>query len=184
MPDLAGLKIAYFGFTGPIESGGVTRISAAFNEAVNKGYDQVHLGFSSAGGYVADGIFLYNHIKSLPIHTVIYNTGSVSSIAVAAFVAADERYCSAHSMFLIHPTSMPSSEGMTAERLQSSLNAALADDSRTENILRERASIPDNILSARRFKDVHITPDDARNYGIVSEIREFALPPGVEVIQI
>lgn len=184
MSDLAGKKIAHFGFTGPIEPGGVTKISAAFNEAVNKGYDEVHLSFSSVGGYVADGIFLYNHIKGLPIKTVIYNTGSVSSIAVAAFVAADERYASAHSMFLIHPTSMPSSEGMTAERLQSSLNAALADDRRTENILRERTSIPDETLNARRFRDVHITPEEARNFGIVHDIKEFSLPQGVEVIQI
>lgn len=184
MSDLAGLKIAYYGFTGQIDPSGVTRISAAFNQAVNRNYDEVHLSFSSVGGYVADGIFLYNHIKGLPIKTVIYNTGSVCSIAVAAFVAADERYCSQHSMFLIHPTTMPANAGMTAERLQSSLNAALADDGRTENILRERATIPDNILSTRRFKDVYIKPDEARSYGIVSDIREFALPPGIEIIQI
>lgn len=31
MPDLAGAKIAYFGFTGHLESQGVTRIAAAMN---------------------------------------------------------------------------------------------------------------------------------------------------------
>jgi ATP-dependent Clp protease protease subunit len=101
--------------------------------------DEVQLCFSSLGGYVSDGIYLYNHIRGLPINMVIHNIGSVSSIAVAVFVAAHERYCSPYAMFMIHPTVMPSQEGMTSERLQSSLNAALADDTRTENILRERA---------------------------------------------
>src|SRR5450432_627230 len=132
MPDLAGRKIAYLGYTGPIDSKGVGRIAAALNTAVNTACDEAQLSFSSLGGYVSDGIYLYNHIRSLPLNVVIHNTGSVSSIAVAVFVAAHERYCSAHAMFMIHPTVMPSQEGMTSERLQSSLNAALADDTRTE----------------------------------------------------
>ena len=185
MPDLAGVKTAYFGFTGPIEPQGVTRLCSALNHAVNNEFDEVYLAFSSSGGYVADGIFLYNHIKALPLRVTIHNTGSVSSIAVAVFVAGAERVCSAHSMFMIHPTSFHGGqEGMTSERLQASLNAALADDIRTENILRERTALNDDILNARRFKDVHITPQDALKFGLVQRVGEFALPRGHQVIQV
>lgn len=184
MADLAGQKIAYFGFTGPIESDGVSRIAAALNSAANANFDEAHLCFSSGGGYVADGIYLYNHIKALPLKVVAHNIGSVSSIAVAVFVAAAERYCSSHSMFMIHPTSFHTTEGMTAERLQSTLNSALADDTRTENILRERTTIPDAVLTNRRFHDVYITPEKAVEYGLVSGVREFALPSGNQIIQI
>ena len=175
---------AYFGFTGVIEPGGVGRIAGALNAAVNSGVAEVHLAFSSNGGYVADGIYLHNHIRALPLRLVIYNTGSVGSIAVSVFLAAAERYCSKHAMFMIHPTVMPSQEGMTSERLQSSLNAALADDTRTENILRERAAIPEEILVARRFKDVYITPKEAVIYGLVHGVKEFSLPKGNQIIQI
>ena len=184
MPDLAGLKVAYFGFTGGIDSQGATRIAAAMNSAVNGGYDEAHLCFNSLGGYVADGIYLYNHIRALPLKVIAHNIGSVSSIAVTVFVAAEERYCSPHSMFLIHPTAIPSNENMGAERLQSFLDAALADDARTESILRERASIPDDVLAARRFRDVHINPKDAAAYGIVHGVSDFALPRGNQIIQI
>ncbi|MGZ8362776.1 MAG: ATP-dependent Clp protease proteolytic subunit [Caulobacteraceae bacterium] len=184
MADLAGEKIAYFGYSGHIEPGGVSRIAAALNSAANNAYDEVHLCFSSMGGYVADGIYLYNHIRSLPLKVVAHNIGSVSSIAVAVFVAAEERYCSSHAMFMIHPTAFPTLEGMTAERLKSGLDAALADDNRTENILRERTSIPEDVLASRRFCDVHITPDDAANYGLVQGVREFTLPRGQQIIQI
>jgi hypothetical protein len=64
------------------------------------------------------------------------------------------------------------------------LNAALADDTRTENILRERAAIPEEILVARRFKDLYITPKEAQIYGLVHGVKTFALPKGHQIIQI
>ena len=105
--------LAYFGFTGMIEPDGVGRLAGALNSAVNSGVEEVHLAFSSNGGYVADGIYLDNHIRALPLRVAIYNTGSVSSIAVAVFLGAEERYCSQHAMFMIHPTTMGSPEGMS-----------------------------------------------------------------------
>jgi ATP-dependent protease ClpP protease subunit len=184
VPDMAEAKVSYLGFTGSIDTAGVTRVAAALNNAVNNGVDEAHLCFSSLGGYVADGVYLYNHIRGLPLKVVAHNVGSVSSIAVTVFLAADERYCSSHAMFMVHPTVIPSQEGMGAERLQSALDAALADDRRTENILRERARIPDCLLTERRTRDVHITPAQAAEYGIVHEVREFLLPPGNQIIQV
>jgi ATP-dependent Clp protease, protease subunit len=176
-------QIAYFGFTGMIEPGGVGRIAGALNSAVNSGVGAVHMSFSSNGGYVADGIYLHNHMRALPLHVTIYNTGSVGSIAVSVFLAAAERYCSQHSMFMIHPTTM-SAESMSARRLQSTLDAALADDDRTDNILRQYASIPEDVLAARRYGDIHIAPRQAVEFGLVHGVREFSLPQGQNIIQI
>ena len=89
----------YFGYTGMIEPGGVGRIAGALNSVVNNGGTQVHLTFSSNGGYVADGIYLHNHMRALPLHLVIYNPGSVGSIralsklADATMAAAIVRHC-------------------------------------------------------------------------------------------
>jgi ATP-dependent Clp protease protease subunit len=174
---------AYFGYTGIIEPEGVSRIAAALNSAVNSGIGTVHLALSSNGGYVADGIFLHNHIRALPLHLVIYNTGSISSIAVSVFLAGAERYCSRHAMFMIHPTTMGGAE-MSARRLQSALNAALADDDRTDEILRQYSSIPDDVLAARRHSEVHIAPRQAIEFGLVHGVREFALPQGEQIVQI
>ena len=177
-------KPAWFGFTGMIEPGGVGRIAGALNAAVNGGVETVHLSFSSNGGYVADGIYLHNHIRALPLHLVIYNTGSVGSIAVSVFLAAHERYCSTHSMFMVHPTTMGSADGMSARRLQSTLDAALADDDRTDNILRQYSTIPEDVLAARRHSEVHISPRQAVEFGLVQGVREFALPKGQQIVQI
>jgi ATP-dependent Clp protease, protease subunit len=185
MADLAGKKVAYFGYTGMIDSDGATRLAAALNMAVNKNYDEVYLCMSSIGGYVADGIYLYNHIRSLPITTVIHNTGTVSSIAVAIYTAADTRYCSQYGIFMIHPTTIgPYQEGLAAERLDAALKSALAEDARTEKILRQRTSLPEELLSARRTRDVNIGADDAVSYGLATSVCDFALPQGNEIIQI
>jgi ATP-dependent Clp protease protease subunit len=85
---------------------------------------------------------------------------------------------------MIHPTSLSPQAGMTATLLQSSLDGALADDRRTENILRERTRIPNTVLSARLSKDVHITPQEAVDFGIVQGLREFAIPKGYQILQI
>jgi len=167
-----------------IDDAGVTRLASAFNLAVNEGCDEVHLCFSSLGGYVHSGIYLYNHIRALPLKVAMYNVGSVASIAVAIFLAADERYNSSHGVFMIHPTSISPQAGMTAPLLQSTLDSALADEARTESILRERANVPDSVLSDRRAKDVYITPEQAVTYGLIGAVREFALPKGNQIFQV
>ena len=184
MPDLAEKRIVYYGFTGLIDPASATRIASAFNQAVNDECDEIYLCLSSTGGYIADGVFLYNHIMGLPVKVTIHNTGSVMSIATALYVAAKCRHCSKHGAFMLHPTAMPAQEPMQTEQLQSSLTAALADDERTENILRERTRIPDATLSERRFKEVYITSEKAVEFGLVHRVLEFSLPNGKKMFQI
>lgn len=182
---LVAPKPAYLGFTGLIEPNGVTRITQTLNAAISGGYTEIYFCLNSLGGYVGDGIYLYNHIRALPIPITMHNTGGISSIAVTVFAAGGARYCSKHSMFMIHPTAIGGSgEGMMAERLESALQGALADDERTESILRERFTIPDSLLAARRTRDVHITPDEALKFGLVQGVGEFSLPRGSEIVQI
>ena len=178
-------KIAYFGFSGLIDSGSVTRIATALNHSVNNKYDGVYLAFSSLGGMIADGVFLYNHIRSLPIPVTIHATGNVASVAVTIFAGADTRLTSRHVLFMIHPATVPgSAEGMAWDRLQQLMDSAVAEEQRSENILRDRYSIPDELLAARRFREVHFAPEDAVKFGIAHRIEEFSFPRGCEMHQI
>lgn len=178
------VRAVYLAFTGEINADASTRFAAALSAAVNQDFNEVHLSFSSPGGLVSEGVFLYNHVRALPIKTVIYNTSTVLSIAVVVFSAAEERYCSPHSMFLIHPTVMGAEAGANWERLDSMKQIALADDQRTEGILRERTRIPDHLLQARRSRDLLLSPEDAAIHGPVHAVRDFIVPPGKQVHQI
>lgn len=148
-------------------------------------------------GYILDGvgsspptIQTAGRATTLPDSHLKFGLGLVRKHLAGAEVISGRlqictrTHCSKHAMFMIHPTSMSGAEGASATRLQSALNAALADDQRTEDILRERTSIPDDLLRARRTTDVHIDAQKALQMGLVHGVREFTLPPGNQVIQI
>jgi ATP-dependent Clp protease protease subunit len=176
--------IQYLGFAGVIDPSTVTRIAAAFSTVVNQRVPKIYLCLNSPGGLVGDGIYLYNYLRGLPVSITIHNIGTVSSIAVAIFCAANTRLCSAHGIFLIHPTTVNDPGFRNAEQLKTGVTSALADDKRTENILRERTSMPDQLLRKRRIGDVWITPQIALQHGLVDRIEEFVLPPGQNIYQI
>jgi ATP-dependent protease ClpP protease subunit len=184
MPDLAGNKIAYVGYCGPIDSAAVGRICNTVNIAVNENYDGVYLNFSSPGGYVGDGVYLYHHLRSLPIPVTIHNTGSVSSIATTIFVAGTTRYCSPNAIFMMHPVSFNGGGSLATLAIQASLEAALHDEERTDAILRERTGIPADVLIRRRSQDVYLSATQALEYGIVSQICDFTLPAGNQIFNI
>lgn len=184
MPDLAGEKIAYLGFCGPIDSGAVTKICQMINTAVNNAFDGIYLNLNSPGGYMGDGIYLYNHIRALPIPVTIHNLGSVSSIATTIFVAGAIRYCTSNAIFMIHPVTVGANGGMVATALKTALQSALHDEQRTEAILRDRTHIPDDIFAKRLTEDVYLSATEALQFGLVHEIRDFALPAGNQLFQI
>jgi ATP-dependent protease ClpP protease subunit len=184
MPDLAGEKVAYFGFCGPIDSVAVTKICQAVNIAVNENFDGIYLNINSPGGYMGDGIYLYNHLRALPIPVTIHNTGSVSSIATTIFVAGTTRYCTSNAIFMIHPVTVGSNGSMAATALKAALQSALHDEQRTEAILRERTHIPDAVFTQRLAEEVYLSSTQALEYGLVDEIRNFVLPAGNQLFQI
>lgn len=183
MADLAGEKIAYMTYCGLIDSDGVTRIALALNAAVNEQFDGVYLCLSTLGGYVGDGIYLFNHIRSLPVPVTIHNTGTVASIGATLFTASDDRRCSPNAVFMMHPVSFPA-DGKSAERVEAALAAINSDESRTEGILRARAALPEDILLKRRFTDIYITAQQALEYGLAHTVEDFVLPPGNKIFQI
>lgn len=178
-------RIAYLGYCGLIDSAGVTRIAQTLNAAVNGNYDGVYLCLTSAGGYIGDGIYLYNHLKALPIPLTIHNTGTVASIAATIFVGAQHRKCSPNAMFMMHPVTVGAkAQSLAVKPLVESLQAAIADETRTDGILRANTNLPDEVLNRRRETDVYITAQDALGYGLVHEIVDFTLPPGNQIVQI
>jgi len=114
----------------------------------------------------------------------INNIGTVMSIATAIYVSAEIRNCFKSGIFMMHPTQMPANKNMQAEQLQSTLTAALADDKRIENILRERTAIPQRTLTDRLFKEVYITAEEAVKFGIAHNIVELSFLKGNEIIKI
>ena len=171
-------------FSGPINSEALQRITKAFDIAMSAKVSHVHLFFHTSGGVVGDGVSLYSYFKSLPFELTIYNPGMVASIGVVAYLGAAHRVTSKHAIFMIHRTQCNIPQGTPAFRAQTLVNSAILDDQRTEAILKERLTLPDEKWKHFQNDDLFFSAEEAVKYGIAEKIADFPSPLGGQIYNI
>jgi ATP-dependent Clp protease protease subunit len=132
----------------------VHRVFEAVASMTEDGIDTAHILVQSNGGYVSDGLCLYNFMSGSPIKFVMYNGGAVASIAVILYLCGDRRYCSDTARFMIHKSHATASPGSRPDAL---------------NIIVE---------GLRAYSDLHLNSRDAKTAGMVHDIMDFAPPKG------
>jgi ATP-dependent protease ClpP protease subunit len=90
-------------FTGPIHQPTANLIQEQSLMALKQGATSIRYHLSTEGGSTFHGFTLYNFIRSLPVPTVMCNVGSVQSMGIILYLAADTRIAAPHSRFLLHP---------------------------------------------------------------------------------
>src|ERR1039458_8912949 len=120
-------ETVYVVFSGEINQESVQRIINAATNVMAQGVRTVHLLFQSGGGYISDGICLYNFFKALTLDVSIYNGGGVSSMAAIAFLGIPKRRASKYGTFMIH-RSHRTMEGATAAKLEEAAASLRIDD--------------------------------------------------------
>jgi ATP-dependent Clp protease protease subunit len=151
-PPVAEMHAVY---AGAIDTAALTRLFQGCAAAINKNVPHLHLLMQSTGGFVGDGICLYNFFRAMPIPLTLYNAGGLQSIATLAFLGAKDRMVSTYASFMVHRTHM-SPEWANADRLRASANLAVLDDERTETILRQHLKLPEELWFSHRYEDIYI----------------------------
>jgi ATP-dependent Clp protease, protease subunit len=170
----------YAVFVGGIDQDGSQRIVNALTTASLNAVQQVHLAFQSLGGGIGEGIFLYNLLRTLPFDLTVYNSGSVASIAVIAYLGAKRRVISPHASFMIHRT-QTTTQAANTQTIKAFAESAVLFDHNIEAILREHIRMPDEKWKQFDNNDLWFSAKDAVNCGIAHEIGEFTPPPGAKV---
>lgn len=142
--------------------------------------EHIHLLFQSAGGYVGDGVFLYNLLRSIPIEITLYNAGQISSAGVIAYLGSKHRKTTTNASFMVH-RSTNSPQFATATKLNHVAKSLILDDQRTEAIAREHIKFPSELWTALDHHDVYVSGEEAVKFGIAHEIGEFSPPAGTQV---
>ncbi len=155
-------------------------INGLINVGVN-GAKRIHILFQSWGGFVGDGVFLYNSLRKLPVEVILYNAGQVASAASVAFLGARARKTTANAVFMIHKASY-SPQGAGVDRLKAVAANLTIDDTRIEEILRAHLRLPDELWTQFQYHDVYLTGTDAVSYGMADDIGEFSPPAGARVL--
>lgn len=173
----------YAVFCDNVNQASVQRIFNGLTTAMATKVKAVHLLFQSNGGFVGDGIALYNFFKALPIDFTIYNVGQVSSVAVIAYLGARRRKTGAHAMFMMHRTTSPG-QPATAFELEGVAKSLSLDDRRTESILSEHVTLLTGKWSDLDDHDFYFSGEEAVKMGLAHEIGEFSPPPGTQIYNV
>jgi ATP-dependent Clp protease, protease subunit len=170
-------------FCGDIAQVTAAKVVAGLTVAMGAKVKHVHLLFQSAGGYVGDGVFLYNLFRSIPIELTLYNVGQVSSAGVVAYLGARRRKTSKGATFMLH-RSTNSPQFATASKLNHIARSLVLDDQRAEDIFRGHVQFPPELWEQLRDRDIYISADEAVQFGVADEIADFSPPTGTQVFNI
>jgi ATP-dependent protease ClpP protease subunit len=134
----AVIESVYTIFCGQIDQIASQRIVNSLTAALSGNIRHIHVLFQSAGGFVGDGVFLYNLFRAVPIEVTLYNGGQISSAAVVAYLGARHRKTSARATFMMHrATNNPQSAG--AAKLQSIAKSLAIETAGASNSLANSA---------------------------------------------
>jgi ATP-dependent Clp protease, protease subunit len=168
-------------FCGDINAVNTPKLINNLTVASNLGVKQIHILFQSWGGFVGDGIFLFNFLRSFPIEITLYNAGQVASAGVLAFMGARYRKTTKNAIFMIHKTINMVQSPTSLLKLQGLQKSLILDDDRVETLFRDSMQLPDEIWDALAHHDINISGEDAIQYGIAQEIGEFSPPSDSKV---
>jgi ATP-dependent protease ClpP protease subunit len=170
-------------FCGGIEQATGQKVVNSLTIAMGGKVKHVHLLFQSAGGYVGDGVFLYNLFRSIPIELTLYNVGQISSAGVVAYLGARHRKTTKNAIFMLH-RSTNSPQFATATKLNHVAKGLVLDDQRVDAIVRDHIKLPKELWDALEHHDVYVSGEEAVQFGLAIEIGEFAPPAGTQVFNL
>jgi len=170
-------------FCGDIAQVTAAKVVSGLTVAMGSKVKHVHLLFQSAGGYVGDGVFLYNLFRTIPVELTLYNVGQISSAGVIAYLGAKHRKTTRNATFMLH-RSASSPQFATSSKLEHAAKSLILDDSRTEDIVRTHVKFPSELWEKITHHDIYLSGEEAVKFGLADEIGEFSPPLGTQVFNI
>jgi ATP-dependent Clp protease, protease subunit len=174
---------AYISFSANILPNTTDALIAAVANLINRGVRRVHLLLSTPGGSVMHGITLHNVLRGFPIELTTHNVGNVDSIGSVVFLAGTRRYACPHSTFMFHGVSAnlqaaPAPERFLIERLES----VQADQRRIAAIVTANTRMDEATVESFFLQAATRTAEQAVQDGLIHEIRDVNVPPGVPIL--
>lgn len=156
------------------------------DKKLHEKYDRLNLLLSSPGGSVFHGLSVYNFLKGAPIEVYTYNFGSVDSIGVVIYCAGIKRFCVPHARFLIHGVKMNFQGQLSFDEFQihEHLKSVQIDQKNIARVIADNTGKASDVIE----KDMHdrktLNPHEAKDYGLVSEIKSELFPADAEFFSI
>jgi len=173
-------------FLAPIIDVTTNRLMEVLDQKMKQGQREFILLISCPGGSVFHGLSTYNYLKGLPANITTHNFGSVDSIGVVLFCGGARRISVPQARFLLHSVTSNFQQNMSLEekQLEERLKSLRID---TENIAKVISATTGKSVGdvTRLMQDrTTLNPEEAREWGLLHEIKTDLFPTGAEVISI
>lgn len=179
------LKAYILSFTADVDPTSTQALLAAVGRQLMQGFNDLHLVLSTLGGRVAEGLTIYNVLRSLPINVTTYNVGSVNSIGNVVFLAGDKRYAAKSSSFMFHGVGFDIEKARFEEK---ELNAKLAglqnDQTLIADVIVRHTKITKEQVRDLFLKAAFVPAAEAQSWGIVDEVRDIKFPKDMPFLQL
>jgi len=183
--EILGERPVCVSFNAPVGPHTASPLMGAVAQFSNAGHDEIHLLLSTPGGTVADGITIYNFLRSLPARVVTYNMGSVNSLGNVIYQAGDKRISAPASSFMFHGVGFDIANArMELKQLKERVEGIKNDQSMISDIMVRHTMLGaedvDKLFLDMAFLNAH----EALQRGITDEVRDIHLPKGLPVQQL
>lgn len=128
----------------------------------------VHI--NSYGGEVAEGVAIYNALRSHSAKVTTVCEGFACSVASVIFMAGDERVMRDSSLLMLHNASMPASGDANAHRKAADDLDVITELSKTAYLNHAKGDLTREKLSEIMDAETWVTPEQALDWGLATEI--------------
>ncbi|MCT8340510.1 ATP-dependent Clp protease proteolytic subunit [Flavobacteriaceae bacterium TK19130] len=168
------------------EKGEYINTASQFSEEFKKVEDQsdtIHVRINSPGGYVFEGLAIYNALYSSEKNIITYNDGLCASMAFLIFLSGDERKGFKNSLLMAHNSS--SVYFGNKQEVEEQLEAADKIDSALGTVLEDVLGISEDEVKEKylNYKDNWFTAKEGKTEGFYTQLinkKDAKTPKGVK----
>lgn len=172
-------------FFAPVIDVTINALMDAIDQKMRQGATQFIVLISSPGGSVIHGLSAYNYLKGLPVSVTTHNFGSVDSIGIVLFCGGSRRLSVPQARFLLHGVSANfQNERLEEKQLEERLKGLRIDIENIAKVIASNTGKAVEDVTNAMLERTTLNPDEAKDWGLVHEIKSDLFEAGSEVISI
>jgi ATP-dependent protease ClpP protease subunit len=177
----------YIQFVDSIHKKQFDGLLSACSEAIQKySPKEIHILLSSNGGNINLAFILFSYLRSLSTEIIMHSSGNIDSCAINLFLAGKQRYATPGTTFLLHGASRTfgKDDSFTVEKLYSEFVSLQKDQEKIITNILTNTNYSEQELKNNLAVGLTLDANEAKNKGIISEIKDFNIPLGAPYLQV
>lgn len=172
-------------FFAPVVHDTINALLNAIDERMKQGTKEFIILISTPGGTVHFGLSAYNYLQGIPAKITTHNFGSVDSIGLVLFCGGEVRYSVPQASFLLHGVSCGfQNESLDEKDLEERLKSVKIDSDNIAKVIAMNSGLGVDEVVKAMFERTSLNADEAKDRGIIHDIKTELFYEGDEVISI